>query len=194
MSNVALHAWVLMDNHFHLLATPRTVDGLPLAMQAIGRSYVAYFNRRHARSGALWQGRYRSTVIESDRYLLACMAYIDLNPVRAGLVAAAADWLWSSHRHYIGARHDPHIEPHPLVWDLGNTPFSREARYAELIAGGLAPGVPEAITRATLAGWAMGDDAFLKDLQAHTDRRTQPLGAGRPLNALGTTEATRKPH
>ena len=85
-----MHAYVLMSNHFHLLATPETADGLPKMMQAVGRSYVRYFNDRQGRSGTLWEGRYRSTLIQTDRYLLACMAYIDLNPVRAGMVAQAA--------------------------------------------------------------------------------------------------------
>ena len=91
-----------MDNHFHLLATPSTADGLPQWMQAVGRRYVRYFNDRHGRSGTLWEGRYRSTLIQTDRYLLACMAYIDLNPVRAGMAAEARDYPWSSHAHYAG--------------------------------------------------------------------------------------------
>ena len=99
---VAIHAYVIMDNHFHLLATPETGDGLPKMMQAVGRAYVRYFNLRHRRSGTLWEGRYRSNLIESERYLLACMVYIDLNPVRAGMVQQAQDYLWSSHRHCIG--------------------------------------------------------------------------------------------
>ncbi|GAO26666.1 transposase IS200 family protein [Alicycliphilus sp. B1] len=99
---VAIHAYVLMDNHFHLLATPATAEALPRMMQAVGRSYVRYFNDRHGRSGTLWEGRYRSTLIETDRYLLACMAYIDLNPVRAGMVAQPLAWPWSSHAHYLG--------------------------------------------------------------------------------------------
>jgi putative transposase len=94
--NVALHGYVLMSNHFHLLATPETAEGLPQMMQAVGRRYVRYFNDTQRRSGTLWEGRYRSTLIEADRYLLACLAYIDLNPVRAGLVAEARDYAWSS--------------------------------------------------------------------------------------------------
>jgi putative transposase len=82
--SVAIHAYVLMSNHFHLLATPQTADGLPLMMQAVGRSYVRTFNNAQGRTGTLWEGRYRSTLIQTERYLLACMAYIDLNPVRAG--------------------------------------------------------------------------------------------------------------
>lgn len=84
---VEVHAYVLMSNHFHLLVTPSTAEGLPLMMQAVGRRYVRYFNDLHGRSGTLWEGRYRSTVMEADPYLLACMAYLDLNPVRAGVVA-----------------------------------------------------------------------------------------------------------
>src|SRR5687767_6604625 len=84
-AGVAIHAYVLMSNHFHLLATPETVEGIPQMMQAVGRRYVRYFNQRQARTGTLWEGRYKSTLIQAERYLLACMAYIDLNPVRAGI-------------------------------------------------------------------------------------------------------------
>jgi putative transposase len=132
---VAVHAYVLMDNHFHLLATPATAEALPLMMQAVGRSYVRYFNQRHARTGTLWEGRYRSTLIETERYLLACMVYIDLNPVRAGMVAQPGAWQWSSHAHYLGQRIDKLVTPHALYWALGNTPFAREAAYAGIGAG-----------------------------------------------------------
>ena len=94
---VQVHAYVLMSNHLHLLLTPLQNDSLPKMMQAVGRAYVLYFNKRHGRSGTLWEGRYRSALIQTERYFLACMAYIDLNPVRAGMVAQAADYPWSSH-------------------------------------------------------------------------------------------------
>ena len=134
---VEIHAYVLMGNHFHLLATPQTQDGLPLMMQSVGRSYVRYFNRRHQRSGTLWEGRYRSTIVQSERYLLACMVYIDLNPVRAGMVVGAGDWRWSSHAHYLGLQHDALVTPHALAWELGNTPFAREAAYKILVDAGI---------------------------------------------------------
>ena len=134
---VAIHAYVLMSNHFHLLATPETADGIPRMMQAVGRQYVRYFNQRQARTGTLWEGRYRSTLIQAERYLLACMVYIDLNPVRAGLVANPAEYPWSSHAHYAGLRSDKLVTPHALYWELGNTPFSRDAAYAELVRNGL---------------------------------------------------------
>ena len=178
---VALHAYVLMSNHFHLLATPGTEEGLPQMMQAVGRRYVRYFNDRQGRSGTLWEGRYRSTLIETERYLLACMVYIDLNPVRAGLVKEASDYPWSSHGHYVGLRTDKMVTPHPLYWSLGNTPFAREAAYAELVHAGTTPEQQEALTRSALSGWALGSESFVTDLQRRTERRVMKNPPGRPF-------------
>ncbi len=179
---VAVHAYVLMGNHFHLLVTPKTADGLPKMMQAMGRSYVRYFNDTQKRSGTLWEGRYKSTVIQPDRFLLACMAYIDLNPVRAGLVALPQDYLWSSHVHYLGLRPDRLITPHPLYWELGNTPFAREAAYAELVHAGISTVQQTALTDAVLLGWALGDPDFVANLQKRTERRVTKVASGRPLS------------
>lgn len=180
--DVAIHSYVLMGNHFHLLVTPLAEKGLPAMMQAVGRSYVRYFNDLHGRSGTLWEGRYRSTLIQTDRYLLACMAYIDLNPVRAGLVGEAGDYPWSSYGHYGGLRADRLITPHPLYWTLGNTPFAREAAYAELVRAGLPTLQQDALTRSLLSGWALGEPEFVADLQKLTARRVHKLNAGRPVN------------
>ena len=177
---VALHAYVLMDNHFQLLATPSTAEALPHMMQAVGRRYVRYFNDQQGRTGTLWEGRYRSTVIDTDRYLLACMAYIDLSPVRAGLVKEASAYAWSSHAHYAGLRTDRGVTPHALFWTLGNTPFSREAAYAVRVAHGLSPDQEDALIQAAQGGWALGDDQFTLNLQKHTVRRVQKTLAGRP--------------
>ena len=177
---VAVHAYVLMGNHFHLLATPHTDTGLPLMMQSVGRSYVRYFNQLQSRSGTLWEGRYRSTLIQTDRYLLTCMAYIDLNPVRAGLVNEAKDYPWSSHGHYVGLRADKVITPHSLFWALGNTPFGREAAYAEMVRSGVSADQQAALTRSALSGWALGGEDFVADLQKRTERRVQKVQAGRP--------------
>lgn len=178
---VAIHAYVLMGNHFHLLATPETAEALPQMMQAIGRRYVRYFNDIQRRSGTLWEGRYRSTVIQPESHLLACMAYIDLNPVRHGLVTQARDYPWSSHAHYAGLRVDGLLTPHPLFWSLGNTPFAREAAYAEMVHEGVAADQQLALTQSTLSGWALGDAAFVADLQTRTSRRISRGQAGRPL-------------
>lgn len=179
-SRVALHAYVLMGDHFHLLLTPETDQGMPQMMQALGRSYVRYFNDRQGRSGTLWEGRYRSTLIQADTHLLPCMAYMDLNPVRSGLVHDAKDYPWSSYGHYAGLRADRLITPHPLFWSLGNTPFAREAAYAEMVRAGLHPALQSALTDATLSGWALGDEKFVADLQKKTERRLIKQRAGRP--------------
>lgn len=182
--DVAVHAYVLMSNHFHLLATPETQDGLPQMMQAVGRRYVRYFNDAQGRTGTLWEGRYKSTLIQTDRYLMACMAYIDLNPVRGGLVAQARDYPWSSHGHYIGQQAGRLIIPHALYWELGNTPFAREAAYAELVNTGVSVDQQQALTKATLSGWALGEADFVNDLQKKTERRVHKVGAGRPVSVL----------
>ncbi|HKY91324.1 MAG TPA: transposase [Nevskiaceae bacterium] len=182
---VAIHAYVLMTNHFHLLATPADEEGLPAMMQALGRRYVQIFNRRHGRIGTLWEGRYRGAVVQTDRYLLACMVYLDLNPVRAGMVARPADYPWSSHAHYVGLRHDRLVTPHALVWGLGNTPFAREAAYAALVAQGLAASTATTITDSALKGWALGEPTFIDELQQRTARRLFRTKVGRPTGRKG---------
>lgn len=177
---VDLHAYVLMSNHFHLLATPASSDGIPQMMQALGRGYVRYFNRCQQRTGTLWEGRYRSTLIQAERYLLACMVYIDLNPVRAGMVGEPTEYPWSSHLHYVGRRFDKLVTPHPLYWELGNTPFARDAAYGELVQSGIGREQQQALTDATFRGWALGAPDYVADLQRRTQRRVARARAGRP--------------
>ncbi|HEX2545518.1 MAG TPA: transposase [Ramlibacter sp.] len=178
---VAVHGYVLMSNHFHLLATPETEEGIPQMMQSVGRRYVRNYNMRQARTGTLWEGRYKSTLIQAERHLLACMAYMDLNPVRAGMVADPADYRWSSHLHYVGRQHDKLITPHPLYWELGNTPFARDQAYAEFVRAGISEQQKQALTDATLRGWALGEPDYVADLQRRTERRVQKSQAGRPM-------------
>ena len=177
---VAINAYVLMDNHFHLLLTPETAEGVPLTMQAVGRSYVRYYNDAYRRTGTLWEGRYKSTLIQTERYMLACMVYLDLNPVRAGLVSDPGEYAWSSHRHFTGQMQDRRVTPHSMYWSLGNTPFAREAAYTEMVRAGLDVTSQRAITSATLQGWALGDADFMSELQKKTDRRISPSPRGRP--------------
>lgn len=184
---VAIHAYVLMSNHLHLLATPETSEGIPQLMQAVGRRYVRYFNRRYGRSGTLWEGRYKSTLIQAERHLLACMVYIDLNPVRAGLAADPAEYPWSSHGHYTGGRADRMITPHPLYWELGNTPFARDAAYAELVRYGITPDQQRALTDSALRGWALGEPDYVADLQRRTARRVSKALAGRPIRKTSSS-------
>jgi putative transposase len=179
-AGVALHAYVLMPHGFELLATPQTAQALPQMMQALGRRYVRHFNDAHGRSGTLWDGRYRSTVMQAERHLLQAMAFLDLKPVHQGLVSEARSYPWSSHAHFVGLRVDRAVTPHTLLWRLGNTPFAREAAYADFVQQGLSASVGEELSRAVCGGWALGDAPFVAELQAQTSRRMSPGKAGRP--------------
>jgi len=181
---LAIHAYVLMPNHVHLLATPAGQDTLARFMQALGRRYVRWFNARHRRTGTLWEGRYRSTVVETDRYLLACMRYIELNPLRAGLVDDPAAYRWSSHRHQLGLTVDPLITEHAVYWALGNTPFERQLAYRRLFEQGPQDEEIEAIRKATQRGWALGEGGFIEEIAAKAGRRATPVRPGRPRKSI----------
>jgi putative transposase len=173
-----------MTNHLHLLASPSDEQGLSKMMQWIGRHYVPYFNHKHDRSGTLWQGRYKATVIDSERYLMTCCRYIELNPVRAGIVPAAGDYAWSSYQHHAGIKSDPIISDHSLYWALGNTPFEREAAYKGLIEQGLDEQDVRLLSEATLKGWPLGSDQFKTLLERQTQRRVRPSRRGRPARQV----------
>ena len=161
---------------------------MPSMMQAVGRRYVRYFNDTKERTGTLWEGRYKSALVQSERYLLACMVYMDLNPVRAGMVDQAQDYAWSSHAHYIGLRNDRLVTPHALAWELGNTPFARESRYRQLVQVGVSLEQRLALGRSVTSGWALGDDGFIANLQGRTARRLTRSVPGRPANAGSTSD------
>jgi len=182
--SVAIHAFVLTGEDFHLLATPVDPKGIALLMQSVGRSYVRYFNGKYRRSGTLWDGRYRSTVMQAEGYLLAGMVFLDLIPVRAGLVTAPADYPWSSHRHYAGVQHQKLLTPHALAWSLGNTPFAREAVYRALVSEDVSPQCQTELTDAVHRGWALGDAAYLELLQNSTTRRVAKARRGRPATKV----------
>lgn len=179
-SGVAVHAYVLMPNHVHLLATPRTAESLSRMMQALGRRYVRWFNDRYGRTGTLWEGRFRSAVIEGDRYLLTCCRYIELNPVRAGLVAEPGEYRWSSYRHHAGLESDVVLSDHPTLWALGNTPFERQQAYRRLFEAPIRPEDLDAVRRATNRGWAVGTAGFLRSLEQRSKRAVSPRSRGRP--------------
>ena len=128
-----LHAYVLMGNHVHLLASPCPGGSISCLMQRIGRSYVPWFNARHARTGTLWEGRFKSRPITSDRYLLACIRYIDLNPVRAGLARHPVEYRWSSCRHHLGRVVDAFMSDHDTFLELGPSRTERVRAYAALV-------------------------------------------------------------
>ncbi len=182
---IAIHAYVLMPTHLHLLVTPSDVEGLGKMMQWIGRSYVPYFNQKYLRTGTLWQGRYKATVLDPARYFMTCSAYVELNPVRAGIAYSAGEYPWSSYQHHIGIRHDPIISEHALYWSLGNTPFEREAAYKKRVECGVNEEDVRDLTQATLKGWALGSEQFHSALEKQVARRVKPAKRGRPVATLG---------
>lgn len=177
---VAIHAYVLLPNHLHLLVTPSDETGLGKMMQWIGRHYVPYFNGKYQRGGTLWQGRYRATVIDSEQYFLLCSRYIESHPARAGLVSSAEEYPWSSISHHIGVKPDPLITDHSIYWALGNTPFDREANYKALLELGIGQREVESLTEATLKGWPLGSERFKEALAKQINRRVAPAKRGRP--------------
>lgn len=181
---VAVHAYALMDNRVHLVCTPSGESSLAAAMQALGRRYVRWFNQRHGRSGTLWEGRYRASLIEADRYLLACQRHVEASPVRAGTVSDPADWPWSSHRHYAGLCIDPLVRPHPAMWSLGNTPFERESGYRRLFEEAGAPAAEHEWLAARLdQGKPLASEHFQRELERTRGLRLLPRPVGRPRRA-----------
>lgn len=176
---VQLHAYALLEGAILLLLTPEREAALSTFMQALGRSYGRYHNQRHGGAGTLWEGRYRSTVLEADRLWLALLT-LDLAPVRAGLVHAPEEYAWSSHAHYRGWRVDAGLTPHALWWSLGNTPFAREAAYAQLAQQGVSEREVHQLLRAVQGGWPVGAPGFLASLEDLSGRRVAKARAGRP--------------
>lgn len=177
---VSVHAYVLMPDHFHLLLTPDSEGGVAQMLQAVGRRYVQAFNRRHGRSGTLWDGRYRSTIVQ-DAWVLPSMVFLDLNPVRSGLVHQAQDYEWSSGSYWMGLRSDfAWLVAPAQYWSLGNTPFAREQAYVAQLRAGLGSSQVLQIANCVLKGWVLGDEVFVRVLQAQTERRLSPERPGRP--------------
>jgi putative transposase len=182
----ALHAYVLMTNHVHLLVTAARADALPKALQSLGRRYVGHVNRRYGRTGTLWEGRYRSTIVDGESYALACYRYIEANPLRARMVADAADHPWSSyHRNALG-RTDPLITEHAIYTALGATTAERQQAYRALFAQPLAEQAIGTIRDATNQGWVAGSERFREQIAAAiAGRRVTPPRRGRPPKAEG---------
>lgn len=179
----ALHAYVLMTNHVHLLVTPAEPGAVSRMMQAIGRRYVAGFNARYRRTGTLWEGRFKSALVDDESYVLACYRYIELNPVRAAMVAGPAEYRWSSHaRNAHGAR-DPRITPHASYLALGRDPATRQVTYRGLF--GTAPPCAEAdsLRLHTQQQKPWGSDKFRQQIEALAERSLEVRSRGRPRSA-----------
>jgi len=182
----AIHAYCLMTNHVHLLLTPASERSCARLMRDLGQRYVQYFNRRYARSGTLWESRYRSCVVDSADYVLACYRYIELNPVRAGMVAAAADYRWSSHLGNSGRVVNQLLTAHPEYAALSSDTPVRHASYRQLFTREEDAGFLAAMRDATNGGFALVGDSLKARIQAQTGRHLARRKPGpRPPDSPG---------
>ena len=156
-----LHAYVLMNNHVHLLLSTQSTGSLSSLMKVLNQRYGQYFNWRHGRTGSLWEGRYKSCLVQGERYLLICQRYIELNPVRAGIVALPGQYCWSSYRSNAQGMHDDLLSPHPLYLMLGSNELERQKIYRSLFQDELNERCIGQLREAVNAEFAVGDQAFL---------------------------------
>lgn len=182
--NCAVHAYVLMSNHVHLLVTPAVKGAVSALLQDVGRQYVRTINKVHGRTGTLWEGRYKSSLIDSEQYLFTCHRYIELNPVRAGIVVKPSDFPWSSHRYYAMGEPDTVVTPHPLYVQLASEPEARIARFRSLFGDPIPDSDLERLRIAVSKGWALGSDAFITEMECKLGRSIRPSRRGRPAKAL----------
>jgi putative transposase len=175
-----IHAYSLMTNHVHLLATQHELGGLSRMMQSVGRRYVRYFNLIQRRTGTLWEGRYKATLIDGPQYLLACMRYIEMNPVRAAMVAVPTDYPWSSHRVHAEGAPSSLVTPHPIYLELAAATEQRQAAYRALFLEAQDESEVSTIRDATNKAWVLGCDRFKDEIARLTERRVEPAPRGRP--------------
>lgn len=176
----ALHAYALMTNHVHLLVTPEVPSTIPQVLIAIGRRYVQYINKTYQRSGTLWDSRYKSSLVQSDRYLLGCQRYIELNPVRAGIVQDPAEYPWSSYRANGLGAFDEHLTPHMLYLSLGSGNAERLAAYRSMFRPELHADAADEIRRAINQGQPLGDGRFYAQIEAALGECRMARPRGRP--------------
>lgn len=169
-----VHAYVLMTNHVHLLMTPVAPGQVSRIMQALGRRYVRYVNERYRRTGTLWEGRYKSCPVADDRYLLQCQRYIELNPLRARMVADPVDYRWSSHRHNAIGEPDLLIQPHPDCQALGSNEETRRQAWRALVMETVDPAETDAIRLHLQRQHLYAPDRFRRAIEAQLGRTTGP--------------------
>jgi putative transposase len=185
----AVYAYVLMTNHVHLLVSGTQVGNVSAMMQTLGRRYVRSVNQRYGRTGTLWEGRFKSSVIESERYLLACYRYIELNPVRAGMVQHPGDYRWSSYsRHALGLG-DDWLADHECYTALGQDAAARQTAYQELFQQPLAMAKLTAIRSQINRSGILGSDRFQEEIARVLGRRVQPAKPGRTRQTEDATHA-----
>ena len=176
----AIHAYVLMTNHIHILATPNDKQGISRMMQYIGRRYVPYINYTYGTSGSLWEGRYKASLVSDEQYLLTCMRYIELNPIRAGMVKSPAHYRWSSYRYNAQGKADPVLTEHALYTSLGRTKASRCEAYKVLFKVHIEENQLNAIRAAWQTGTPLGNDYFKEMIEKKLKVKVGQARRGRP--------------
>ena len=180
-----VHAYVLMTNHVHLLVTPTQPHSISLTLQYVGRHYVPYINYTYGKSGTLWEGRHKGCIIDSEQYLFACMRYIELNPVRAGMVNGPGEYRWSSYTANARGRPDKLIVPHERYLDLGSTPEERQAGYRELFRAALEPSQVHDLRATVQTGAPLGNERFREQIELALGRKVGQARRGRPAGEFG---------
>lgn len=180
---MAVHAYALLDDAVMLLATPREPADLGRFVQRVSRRYVPALHRRHGGSGPLWAGRFQAAALDPERYLLPCTLLIEQAPVRAGVVAMATEWPWSSAAHHVGRGSVPWLKEHAAWWRLGNTPFEREARHEIELQRMLEEDQVATLLAVARGGWPLGSAAFVAAAAQASDRPMQARPRGRPRRA-----------
>jgi putative transposase len=176
----SLHAYCLMTNHVHLLITPQDKDSIPRIIQHVARQYTLHFNRSYRRSGALWEGRYKASLVNTEDYLLCCYKYIELNPVSAGMVTTPGEYQWSSYRSNALSAFDKLISAHPIYLDLGNSEQKRKECYQNLFTLDIRESDKALIRRALNKNYPTGDDRFKQKVEAILNRNIGTGNMGRP--------------
>lgn len=180
-----VHAYVLMTNHVHLLMTPHTEAGIGKVLQSLGRYYVQYFNHTYKRTGTLWEGRYKATLIDSENYLLICCRYIELNPLRAAMVEHPSGYPWSSYHYNALGKEDALITPHLMYKRLGKQPEERQSAYRHLFRSHLPETALNDIREATNKAWVLGNDRFKDKLDKLRQATPKARGGDRRSKKWG---------
>ena len=181
---LAIHAYVLMPMQVQVLATPSQQQSVSRVMQSVGRRYAQLFNQKHQRTGTLWEGRFKSCVVDPQTYFLQIQRYIEQSPVRAGLVQNPKNWVWSSFAHHVGAETIPWIVDHEIFWSLGNTPFERQHAWQDMASDLMSNNEMEKVSNHLNYGWPIGSPQFLTQLAHQTNRPVIARKPGRPQKQL----------
>ena len=179
-NKLMVHSYVLMSNHVHILASPEIKTSISKTLQSVGRRYVQYFNHTYKRTGTLWEGRYKATVIDSEQYLLTCMRYIELNPVRAGMVGKPSEYPWSSYAANAEGKYNKLIISHEVYRQMGINEAERQSAYRHLFRSAIGKSDLDALREATNKGWVFGSDCFREEVERLSGRRSEAKPRGRP--------------